>query len=178
MKQFERNGFARAPRDGQPGARPGMGIASVIAVVGFALATASVEARITKIQITTKESPTFAGATFGAVGQYEKIVGKAFGEVDPKDPRNAVIVDIALAPKNANGNVEYSMDFYILKPIDLTKGNHRVFHEAPNRGTKLFGAYFNRMPNAGNDPGATSPANGFLMPLGYTMTWNGWDFAA
>jgi len=137
-----------------------------------------IQARITKIQITSKESPTFGGATFGSVGQYEKIVGKAFGEVDPRDPKNAVIVDIGLAPKNASGNVEYAIDFYLLKPIDLSKGNHRVFHEAPNRGSKLFGAYFNRMPSAGNDPGAANPQGGFLMPLGYTMAWNGWDFAA
>jgi hypothetical protein len=52
----------------------------------------------------------------------EKIVGKAFGELDPNDPKNAVIVDIQLAPKNANGRVEYAFDFYILKPIDLSKG--------------------------------------------------------
>ncbi len=45
------------------------------------------EARLTKIQITSRESPTFAGRTFGSVGQYEKIIGKAFGAVDPADSR-------------------------------------------------------------------------------------------
>jgi hypothetical protein len=70
------------------------------------------------------QMPTFAGTTFGAVGTYDKIRGTASGTLDPKDPKNAVITDIALAPVDANGLVEYNTDFYILKPTDLTKGNH------------------------------------------------------
>ena len=93
-------------------------------------------AHITRIQITAKESPTFGGYSWPGVGQYEKIVGKAFGEVDPTDPKNAVIVDIALAPRNARGNVEYSFDFYILKPLELSTGAHKVMYEPPNRGGK------------------------------------------
>ena len=57
-----------------------------------------------------------AATRWPGVGQYEKIVGMAYGELDPHDPKNAVIVDIQLAPRNASGNVEYSHDFYILKP--------------------------------------------------------------
>ena len=67
-------------------------------------------------------------------GQYERIEGTFTGEVDPKNPSNADIVDIALAPKNAHGKVTYSADFQILRPIDLSKGNHRVIFELPNRG--------------------------------------------
>jgi hypothetical protein len=44
------------------------------------------EARITRIEITTAESPTFGGFSWPGVGQYEKLVGKAFGEVDPNEP--------------------------------------------------------------------------------------------
>jgi hypothetical protein len=63
------------------------------------------------------------------VGQYEKLVGRAFGEVNPHDPRNAVIVDLALAPRNVRGMVEYSTGIYILKPVDTARGNHRLFFE-------------------------------------------------
>ena len=79
---------------------------------------ASAEARIVRIEITSRETPTFEGRAFGEVGPYEKLRGKAYGELDPVDPRNAVIADIQLAPRNANGKVEYSMDIFILKPID------------------------------------------------------------
>jgi hypothetical protein len=155
----------------------------VIAVV-LAFATVGsprmAQAGITKVQITTTETPTFGGYSWPGVGQYEKIVGKAFGEVDPVDPKNAMIVDIELAPRNARGYVEYSFDFYILKPIDLSKGAHKVMYEPPNRGGKTWGN-FGRMPG-GNDPGSvTDPtvlANAFLMPRGYTMVWSGWDKSA
>src|SRR4051812_23025153 len=81
---------------------------------------------IVRIDVTSRTT-AFEGKTFGSVGAYEKLRGKAYGELDPNDPRNAVIVDLALAPRNARGRVEYSMDFYILKPVDLTQGNHKLF---------------------------------------------------
>jgi hypothetical protein len=138
------------------------------------------EGRVTKIQITTKESPTFGGYSFGEVGRYEKIVGTAFGELDPNDPRNALIVDLKRAPRNRSGRIEYSFDFYILKPIDPRRGAHKVMYEPPNRGNKLYGS-MNRAAS-GNDPGAvTDPgelANAFLMQRGYTLVWSGWDASA
>jgi len=74
---------------------------------------------ITRIEITCVESPTFEGRTFGSVGVYEKLVGQAFGEFDPRDPHNDEIVNIDRAPVNARGMVEYVTDFYILKPVDI-----------------------------------------------------------
>jgi hypothetical protein len=43
---------------------------------------------------------------------------RARGELDPKSPLNAVIVDLDKAPRNAHGMVEYSADFYILCKVD------------------------------------------------------------
>ena len=57
------------------------------------LAASGAEARITGIEIKRTE-PAFEGKTFGTVGASEKLVGRAYGEVDPKDRRNAVIVDL------------------------------------------------------------------------------------
>jgi Alpha/beta hydrolase domain len=155
-------------------------IVSALATAAALVVAPAADARIIKVQITTTESPTFGGYSWPSVGQYEKIVGKAFGGVDPTDPKNAVIVDIELAPRNANGNVEYAFDFYILKPIDLSQGAHKVMYEPPNRGGKTW-ASLGRVPG-GNDPGSiTDPtvlANSFLMPRGYTMVWSGWDKSA
>ncbi len=137
-------------------------------------------AKVKRIQITTRQSPTFGGYSWPAVGQYEKIVGKAFGELDPNDPKNKVIVDLKLAPRNASGKVEYSFDFYILKPIDLSKGNHKMLYEPPNRGRKTIAA-LNRGVG-GNDPGSTTDVsalgNSFLMPQGYSISFSGWDASA
>jgi alpha/beta hydrolase family protein len=155
-------------------------LALTLVTVGPLLMVSNADARITRVQITATETPTFGGYAWPGVGQYEKIVGVAFGEVDPTNPQNALIADIALAPKNGRGNVEYSFDFYILKPIDLSKGNHKVMYEPPNRGRKTY-ASLARF-NGGNDPGAVidpvALANAFLMPRGYTMVWSGWDVSA
>ncbi|HEV3057383.1 MAG TPA: alpha/beta hydrolase domain-containing protein [Vicinamibacterales bacterium] len=152
----------------------------VLAAIVLSLAVVSgADAKVTKIQITTKESPTFGGHSFPGVGQYEKIAGKAFGELDPNDPKNAAIVDLKLA-RNPSGRIEYSFDFYILKPIDLKRGAHKVMYEAPNRGNKGFGS-LNRGAG-GNNPGSVVDseelANTFLLQRGYSLVWSGWDASA
>jgi len=140
------------------------------------------EAHITRIEITRVESPTFESMSFGDVGQYEKLRLRAFGEVDPNDPRNAVVTDISLAPRNAKGLVEYSMDVLILKPVDSSKGNHRLFYHMNNRGNiggppvgiSVLFAFNNG--GGGNDPTtAADVGNGFLMRQGYTIVSSGWD---
>jgi len=152
----------------------------ILWLLGVLAVPGVVQARLTRFVVTTVESPTFGGYSWPGVGQYEKIAGQAFAEVNPFDPKNAGIVDIQLAPRNANGNVELSFDFYILKPIHLRRGAHRVMYEPPNRGNKTWGT-LGRFPG-GNDPGSvTDPtvlANAFFMPRGYTMVWSGWDKAA
>ena len=150
--------------------------------VGMAFAVPQAEARVTKVVIdrTLSQSPAFGGYSWPGVGPYEKILGTASGELNPSDPRNALIVDLDLAPRNSNGNVEYSFDFYILKPINLANGAHKVMYEPPNRGGKTWNT-FGRVPG-GNDPGSITDgptlANAFLMPRGYTMVWSGWDASA
>lgn len=143
------------------------------------LATPLAEARITRIAIdpALSQSPTFEGRSFGSAGAYEKLRGKAYGEVDPREPQNAVITDIELAPRNARGKVEYSMDIYILKPVNLRSGNGKLFMEVNNRGGKLFGA-FNGSGGGNNPTTAADAGDAFLMNQGYSLAWNGWDPSA
>src|SRR5688572_13242476 len=149
-------------------------------IVAFVLAASSAsvpspaEAHISRIVIdpARSESPTFEGRRFGPdgkVGPYEKLRGKAFGEVDPDDPRNAVITDLKLAPRNARGRVEYSMDVFILKPVDLKRGNHKLLLDFNNRGEMRVAALNDAPLN--NDPTKAAHAGtGFVMNLGYTMS--------
>jgi len=159
--------------------------ALLAAAVAAAFAAPLAEARITKIEIdqARSQSPTFGGYSWPGVGQYEKVVGIAYGEVNPHDRQNRVIVDIEFAPRNARGNVEYAFNFYILKPIDLKKGADRMMYEPPNRGGKTWAALGRVAVDPGgngDDPGSaiTNPtvlANSFLMPRGYTISWSGWE---
>ena len=151
----------------------------LLIILAALLAPTYAAAHITRIEITRVESPAFAGMQFGSVGAYEKLVGRAYGEVDPADRRNAGIVDIQLAPRNAKGMVEYSTDIYILRPVDPSKGNHRLFFEINNRGSNLSFGHFNDSSTGGNDPTTAADAgDGFLMRQGYTLLWSGWDATA
>jgi hypothetical protein len=134
------------------------------------LMASSAQARITNIVITSKTSPAFNGQSFGSAGQYEQLVGTAYGEVDPRDPRNAIIQDIALAPRNPSGMVEYSMDINILKPIEPAKGNHVLLFDVVNRGSMIIPSFFNVGATAANPAG-----DGFLESQGFTMVWAGWQ---
>lgn len=167
-----------APKVSLRAASPLLTLAAAL-IVALIVAMPS-HARVTKIVITGQESPAFGGYAWPGVGRYERISGKAYGELDPADPKNAVIVDLALAPRNAKGKVEYAFDFYLLKPIDLSKGNHKMVYEPPNRGGKTIGT-LNRGVG-GNDPGSVTDAvllqNAFLMPQGYSLSFSGWDAAA
>jgi hypothetical protein len=138
----------------------------------------SAHARVTQVVISAIESPTFDGKSFGAVGQYERISGQIVGEVDPKDPLNAVIVDIDLAPKNPNGTVPYSTDFQILRPIDRTKSNRRVVYEITNRGRASVLETLNDSKTGNDTASSGDVGNGFLMRQGYIVLESGWDFSA
>ncbi len=142
-----------------------------------ALAAASpAAARITRLDVLRVE-PAFGGASFGAVGAFERVVGRAHGEVDPKAPGNAVVQDIELAPRNGRGLVEYDTDVEILRPADPAKNNRVVLFNVPNRGNKgalnLFDA--DVPPAAGVTNRLESPGDGWLQRQGYTLVWFGWQ---
>lgn len=94
----------------------------------------SLDARVTRIVVEQRESPAFHGQVFGQAGQFETLSGHFYGELDPKDPHNSLITDLALAPRNARGMVEYSATFAISKPIDMSKSSGVLFYSVPNRG--------------------------------------------
>src|SRR5258706_625148 len=83
------------------------------------------DARVTKIIIDRPATPLAGDAT------YETITGRAFGELDPLGSHNSLITDIALAPRNANGMVEYIASFFIVKPVDMSQSSGLMWHDVP-----------------------------------------------
>ena len=150
---------------------------------GLALAAAAAapaaQARITRLEILRTE-PAFGGQTFGSTGAYERVFARAHGEVDPADPRNALVQDLNLAPRNARGMVEYVTEVELLKPVDMARGNRVLFFEVNNRGNKLALNAFNQGVAGGvaDRNGLTSPGDGHLMREGYTLVWWGWEMDA
>jgi hypothetical protein len=121
--------------------------------------------------------PAFAGRNFGDVGPYERITARATIALDPSDDRNAVIADLAQAPRNAAGKVEAIADVVILRPADPARGNGTLLLDVPNRGRKLAPQLFDDSPQPGanNAQNADDAGIGFLHRQGYTMVWVGWQ---
>jgi hypothetical protein len=139
-------------------------------------------ARLTEIKTVAVE-PFAAGATFGDTGAYERVRGTYKGELDPRDARNRVIVNLDKAPRNARGLVEYEADFFIMRPVDGARGNHRLLYDVTNRGRKII--HWRLMDGkpksvaSANDPRNLEDAgNGLLFRRGYSIVWSGWDSEA
>ena len=115
--------------------------------------------------------PLADGAPFGSVGAYEKVIGIAKGEVDPNAPGNKGIALIDKAPRNAKGLVEYTTDFYVLRPKDAAKGTGRLLYEVNNRGRKMLFGNIADGPQGINDPQKMDDVgNGFPMRRGWTSS--------
>ena len=143
--------------------------AVVAAAAGLLVAAGAPEARVTKITITSTTS-AFAGRVFDGVGAYEEVRGTANGELDPLDPRNAVITDINLAPRNANDKVAYTTTFTLLKPVDMSRASKVMVYEVVNRGNRILPGFFNVGVSATNPAG-----DGFLYSMGNVYLWSGWQ---
>src|SRR5688572_13654249 len=111
-----------------------VGVMVAVALLAWAPTT---QARVIRIIIDTTVSPAFNGEVFGDVGQYETIAGRVFGELDPHHANNTIINDIDLAPRNANGKVEYMATFFLVKPIDMSKASGLLWQDVPNRGGRI-----------------------------------------
>lgn len=102
-----------------------------------------------------------------SVANYERITGKVYFVVDPKLAANRMITDVALAPKNDKGLVEFSADLEVLRP--KSKGNGTALVEISNRGGKGMVNMFDLVGR--NEPGDT-----LLFDQGFTLVWIGWEF--
>ena len=144
-------------------------------VLLLALMAMPASAEVVRIEVQSRAD--VAGAQpFGATGPYEKVDGKIFFAVDPALAANRIIADIDKAPRNSAGKVEFSADFYLLKPKEIAKGNGAVLYEVSNRGGKGMLGFFNHGA-AGTDPTtAAQMGDGFLMRQGFTLLWVGWQF--
>src|SRR4029077_4491561 len=86
---------------------------NVLLFVSLAVAPASAD--VVRIEVQSR-SDLVGGQAFGAAGAYEKLAGKVFFAVDPPLPANRIVTDLARAPRNAAGKVEFSSDFFLIKP--------------------------------------------------------------
>jgi hypothetical protein len=142
-------------------------------VVG--LMAAPLSAEVVRIEVKSR-ADIVNGRAFGTAGPYEKVAGKIYFAVDPTLPANRIVTDIDKAPRNANGKIEFSSDFFLIKPKRIERGNGAVLYEVSNRGGKGMLGFFNHA-TASLDPGTAEEfGDGFLLNQGFSLLWVGWQF--
>src|ERR1700730_16336734 len=149
----------------------------LLALVLPMVVPASSEARV--VRLVVEQTRLIAdGKSYGEVGPYERLDGTVYIEVDPRDPLNAMIVDLDKAPRTASGMVGFTSPFFILKPVNMARGNHKIFYGINNRGNK---GHLGRIttfpigPNT-NNPLALADINddNLLTQSGYVYVDAGW----
>jgi hypothetical protein len=143
--------------------------------VALGLVTAAAEARVVRVTIERREG-VLGGKPFALAGPYETLVGAVEFALDPALRQNRAVVDLALAPRDERGEVVFTADLFMLKPVDVRRGNGRVYYEVPNRGGK---GTLRRLQYADSslDPRATRDfGDGWLMEQGFALVWMGWQW--
>ena len=139
------------------------------------LFAATADAAVARLRIERRE-PIANGRAFGAAGAYEKLVGTVDFVFDPSLAANDIVVDLKLAPRDAQGRVEASADFYMLKPVDPRKGNGKLFYEVGNRGGKSMLVTFQKARGSLDPTADEEFGDAALMRQGFVLLWMGWQW--
>ena len=138
-------------------------------------AAVTLQAAVTRVSL-IERSDVLDGRAFGTAGPYERIIAKAHFSVDPANTQNLAISDLAKAPKNEQGLVEFTADLYVLKPRDPAKGNGTLLLEVPNRGSKAMLTRFNYAKGSLDPRTPEELGDMMLLEQGFTLVWLGWQW--
>jgi hypothetical protein len=124
---------------------------AALSLLVFVTAFADIE----RIEITSRNTLSDSNVDFS----YESISGVAYFTLDPNEDLNGTITDIAYAPVNGDGLIEYAADFRLLVP-SVSVANGGLLYNVNNRGGSSF-----------------PPERSLLHPLsgmGFTYLATGW----
>jgi hypothetical protein len=109
-------------------------------------------------------------------GSHERIIGRVHFAIDPTAPANRAIADIAHAPRNRDGKVEFSSDLLFFRPKDARRARGTVFLEVVNRGRDQSLAILSGAQQRSLSPESWSLGDGFLLEQGFAVAFLGWQF--
>ena len=109
-------------------------------------------------------------------GTYERVIGRVHFAVDPKLAANRGITDIDLAPKNADGRVEFAADLLFFRPKDPRRARGTVFLEVVNRGRDQSLAIMSGAQQSDPSPESWNLGDRFLLEQGFAVAFLGWQF--
>jgi hypothetical protein len=149
-------------------------VATLIVLCLIGARAAPALAAVERIDI-LERTPFAGGARFGDAGAYEKIRGVAHFRLDPRDPANARIVDLTLAPRDQAGFVTFESPFILLRPV-AAAGSTLIYDVNNRGGIAIMGQAEGASP-ANNDPTTLADAgDGFLMRHGFTLLFSAWTW--
>src|SRR4051812_32489295 len=102
----------------------------VVGVAVLTLYAAPALARVVRVEILSRADIT---GTFGG-RSYERLTGRVYFAFEPHNPANKQIVDLELAPRNPNGEVEAVSEFVMLRPKDAAQSADLAVIDIVNRG--------------------------------------------
>jgi hypothetical protein len=134
----------------------------------------SAAAEVVRVEVSAR-ADVAEGASYGTAGPYEKVRGTLHFAIDPSLPVNRIVTDLALAPTNAAGHVEFSADFFLLKPKDVGRGNGALLFEVSNRGRKGILPMLSQAAASLDPSEARELGDGLLLEQGFSLLWVGWQ---
>ena len=109
-------------------------------------------------------------------GTHERVIARVHYAVDPKLPVNQAIADLAFAPRNADGKVEFAGDLLLFLPRQATSARGTVFLEVVNRGRDQSLGLMSDARQRDLAPENWNLGDRFLLEQGFTVAFLGWQF--
>jgi hypothetical protein len=143
------------------------------ALLFIALAVAPADARVARVEITSR-TDVLNGKAFGDAGAYERITGRVYFLLPVANAHNLRIVDLDKAVNLKEGEAEFSAEFIVVRPKDPKNSNGSMLLEVPNRGrARIIGLVDGGDWNLAGDAG-----DAWLLRNGFTIVSLGWQWDA
>jgi hypothetical protein len=139
-------------------------VASVLALLLLLAVTAGAE--VVRIEVRRRDD-------FGA---HERIIGRVYFAIDPSARANRGIADVALAPRNAAGRVEFSSDLLLFLPKREEGARGTLFLEVVNRGRDQSLALMSDARQRDFTPEQWDLGDRFALTQGFAVAFLGWQF--
>lgn len=109
-------------------------------------------------------------------GTHTRVIGRVHFAVDPMAAANRGITDLVLAPRNADGRVEFSGDLLVFLPKSSAGARGTVFLEVVNRGRDQSIAIMSDARQRSLRPEDWDMGDRFVLDRGFTVAFLGWQF--
>src|ERR1044071_5528770 len=158
--------FNRRARSGSSEVAFGAMIRRAVGCIALSLVASIAAAEVVRIDVRRRDD----------FGTHERIIARVYFAVDPAAVANRGIADVALAPRNARGQVEFSSDLLFFMPKQETGARGSVFLEVVNRGRDQSLGLMSDARQRDLSPERWELGDRFVLKEGFAAAFLGWQF--